>query len=265
MRPVTRASRTLRFADNVLRDLDKAYGHGGGRRRPAGPGVRRDSDRRAARDGSAQGRAATSISTPSRRGASPPDAADVAAGCAHHRRSAQRPLVLTGRGALGCRATRSLRLLDAPARSTSTRRKAAASCPASMRRWSARCAAARCRRPTCSSSSAASSTTRRATARRRCCPTRRSCASATTGKSCARTAAARSSCSPTPALALDALAEGDRAGPRAALDTAWTQGAARRARAPRRRKYAGALAAARRRARTATCIRTASSRRCRRC
>src|SRR4029453_9010751 len=37
MRPVTRMSRTLRFADNVLRDLDKAYAAAAGDGGPPGP------------------------------------------------------------------------------------------------------------------------------------------------------------------------------------------------------------------------------------
>ena len=100
MRPVTRASRTLRVADNVLRDLDKAYATAAGDGNPPGPGVRRDSRptccarpwrrsvvlRRVPRAEAA--RAASARSRRGRRG--PPRSS----------REAKRPLVLTGRGAL---------------------------------------------------------------------------------------------------------------------------------------------------------------------
>ena len=58
LRPITRLSRTLRIADQVLRELDHAVGLRVRRRQPAGPGLCRDSDRRAARDDRGVGGAA---------------------------------------------------------------------------------------------------------------------------------------------------------------------------------------------------------------
>ena len=49
MQPVTRSARTLRVADNMLRDLDKACGDRDGRRQSARARLCRDPDRRAAR------------------------------------------------------------------------------------------------------------------------------------------------------------------------------------------------------------------------
>ena len=71
MRPVTRSARTLRVADNLLRDLDKALVHCARRRQSAGAGVRGDPDRRAARDGARRGWRSTSISRRGRRAAYP--------------------------------------------------------------------------------------------------------------------------------------------------------------------------------------------------
>jgi acetolactate synthase-1/2/3 large subunit len=109
MRPVTRMSRTLRFADNVLRDLDKAYATAAG-------------------DGNPPGSVYVEIPTdvlrktvapklilrewldpkPPRRFAPDPDEVEKAAGLI---REARRPLVLSGRGANGA-AGGLARLLD---------------------------------------------------------------------------------------------------------------------------------------------------------
>jgi acetolactate synthase-1/2/3 large subunit len=109
MRPVTRMSRTLRFADNVLRDLDKAYATAAG-------------------DGNPPGSVYVEIPTdvlrktvapklilrewldpkPPRRFAPDPDEVEKAAGLI---REARRPLVLSGRGANGA-AGELARLLD---------------------------------------------------------------------------------------------------------------------------------------------------------
>jgi acetolactate synthase-1/2/3 large subunit len=102
MRPVTRMSRTLRFADNVLRDLDKAYATASG-------------------DGNPPGSVYVEIPTdvlrktvapklilrewldpkPPRRLAPDPAQVDKAARMI---RESKRPLVLTGRGATNCAA-----------------------------------------------------------------------------------------------------------------------------------------------------------------
>ena len=110
MKPVTRASRTLRTADNVLRDLDKAWSTalGDGNppgpvyleiptdvlRRPVAPGVVLDEFLRA---------------PPTRR--IPPDPDDVARAL-EIIASAKRPLVMTGRGA-GVASAELTRFLDA--------------------------------------------------------------------------------------------------------------------------------------------------------
>jgi acetolactate synthase-1/2/3 large subunit len=109
MRPVTRMSRTLRFADNVLRDLDKAYATAAG-------------------DGNSPGSVYVEIPTdvlrktvapklvlrewlepkPPRRIAPDPSEVEKAARMI---REAKRPLVLTGRGAMGS-ASELARFLD---------------------------------------------------------------------------------------------------------------------------------------------------------
>jgi acetolactate synthase-1/2/3 large subunit len=99
MRPVTRLSRTLRYADNVPRDLDKAYATAAGDGNPPGSvyvEIPTDVLRRTV---------ATRIvlrewldATPPRRFA--PDPAEVAT-AARILGEAKRPLVLTGRGATG--------------------------------------------------------------------------------------------------------------------------------------------------------------------
>ncbi|MCC6195366.1 MAG: thiamine pyrophosphate-binding protein [Burkholderiales bacterium] len=99
MRPVTRQSRTLRFADNVLRDLDKAYATAAGDGNPPGAvyvEIPTDVLRR---------KVAPKVALreyldpkPPRRFA--PDPEDVQR-AARLIGEAKRPLVLTGRGALG--------------------------------------------------------------------------------------------------------------------------------------------------------------------
>jgi acetolactate synthase-1/2/3 large subunit len=98
MRPVTRASRTLRFADNILRDLDKAYATAAGDGNPPGPVyieiptdvLRKTVAPRLVLREYLEAR-------PRRRIA--PDPADVDK-AARVIGEARRPLVLTGRGAL---------------------------------------------------------------------------------------------------------------------------------------------------------------------
>ena len=104
----------------------QGVGHRGGRRQSARSGVCRDSHRRAAHRRRAEGGAAASISRRDAPRRIPPDAADVKR-AARVIGEARRPLVLTGRGALG--AGDALAALSGPdaARSTSTRRRAGAS------------------------------------------------------------------------------------------------------------------------------------------
>ena len=147
-------------------------------------------------------------------------------------RDAKRPLVLTGRGALGA-GSELVRFLD--------RTGAVYLDTQESRNLVAGRACVRGRRRACACDAGGRPRDRgRPQARlpdrlrlaRRAAERAASCASATTGRSCAKTAAARSSSSRTPALALDALRErreGTRAKPRYGVD----EGAARRARAPR--------------------------------
>jgi acetolactate synthase I/II/III large subunit len=98
MRPVTRLSRTLRFADNVLRDLDKAYATASGDGNPPGSvyvEIPTDVLRKTV---------APKVILPEWLEAKPPrrfapDPADVAK-AARLIREAKRPLLLTGRGAM---------------------------------------------------------------------------------------------------------------------------------------------------------------------
>ncbi len=101
MRPVTRASRTLRVADNVLRDLDKAFATAAGDGNPPGPvyveiptDVLRET-------------VPPKLVLPEWLAAKPPrhippDPAEVER-AARLIAQARRPLVLSGRGALGAR------------------------------------------------------------------------------------------------------------------------------------------------------------------
>jgi acetolactate synthase-1/2/3 large subunit len=98
MKPVTRASRTLRFADNVLRDLDKAYGMAAGDGGPPGPvyvEIPTDVLRKTVPPKVVLREYLDA--KPPRRFA--PDPADVQK-AARMIGEARRPLVLTGRGAL---------------------------------------------------------------------------------------------------------------------------------------------------------------------
>ena len=101
MRPVTRQARTLRFADNVLRDLDKAYATAAGDGNPPGPVyveiptdvLRTDVPPKLVLP-------EWLAMKPPRR--LPPDPDDVRIAAEVIARS-RRPLVLTGRGAVGAR------------------------------------------------------------------------------------------------------------------------------------------------------------------
>ena len=101
MRPVTRASRTLRVADNVLRDLDKAWATAAGDGNPPGP-VYVELPTDVLRETVPPKLVLTEYLTakPARR--IPPDPAEVAR-AAQIIGEARRPLVLTGRGASGAR------------------------------------------------------------------------------------------------------------------------------------------------------------------
>ncbi|MFO1323512.1 MAG: thiamine pyrophosphate-binding protein [Burkholderiales bacterium] len=98
MRPVTRDARTLRVADNALRDLDKAYAAAAGDGGPPGPAyVEIPTD--VLRETVAPRIVLQEYMTAKPRRRIPPDASEVerAARIVSH---AKRPLVLTGRGAL---------------------------------------------------------------------------------------------------------------------------------------------------------------------
>jgi len=99
MRPVTRASRTLRVADNVLRDLDKAFAAAAGDGNPPGP-VYVEIPTDVLRETVPPKLVLPEwlAAKPPRR--VPPDPADVAR-AARIIGQARRPLVLSGRGALG--------------------------------------------------------------------------------------------------------------------------------------------------------------------
>ena len=101
MRPITRAARTLRIADNVLRDLDKAYATASGDGNPPGP-VYVEIPTDVLRESVPPRLVLAEYLTtkPPRR--SPPDAEDIARATALIAQS-KRPLVLTGRGALRAR------------------------------------------------------------------------------------------------------------------------------------------------------------------
>jgi len=110
LQPVTRGSRTLRVADQIARDLDKAWSMADGDGNPPGPvyvEVPTDVLRETVPD---------AVVLPEHLRRKPrrlllPVAADVARAAALLR-AAQRPLVVTGRGARGCGAALT-RLLDA--------------------------------------------------------------------------------------------------------------------------------------------------------
>lgn len=109
MRPVTRASRTLRVADNVLRDLDKCYAAAAGDGNPPGP-VYVEIPTDVLRETVPAGIVMREYidAKPARR--IPPNPDDIAQAASLFAR-ARRPLVLTGRGALGA-SSELTRLLD---------------------------------------------------------------------------------------------------------------------------------------------------------
>ena len=146
MRPVTRASRTLRVADNVLRDLDKAFATAAGDGNPPGPvyveiptDVLRET-------------VPPKLVLPEWLAAKPPrhvppDPAEVERAARTHRAGA------AAAGAVGSRrigGTRRARRNSWTGRApfTSTPRRAAISFRPSIRPSSRRCARRRCRTPT---------------------------------------------------------------------------------------------------------------------
>jgi acetolactate synthase-1/2/3 large subunit len=110
MKPVTRSARTLRTADNLLRDLDKAWATAMGDGNPPGPvyvEIPTDVLRRTV----PPKLALAEYLAPKPAWRIPPDPADVQR-AASLIAAARRPLVVTGRGALGASAEL-VRLLDA--------------------------------------------------------------------------------------------------------------------------------------------------------
>lgn len=110
MKPVTRSARTLRSADNLLRDLDKAWSTAMGDGNPPGPAyveIPTDVLRRAVPPKLALEEYLAP--KPARR--VPPDPADVKRAAALIA-AARRPLIITGRGAHGT-SSALVRLLDA--------------------------------------------------------------------------------------------------------------------------------------------------------
>jgi len=110
MRPVTRSARTLRTADNLLRDLDKAWSTALGDGNPPGP-VYLEVPTDVLRDLVAPGVVLQEYLRPKPRRRLPPDPQEVAKAAAMVA-AANRPLVLTGRGAMG-HARELQRFLDA--------------------------------------------------------------------------------------------------------------------------------------------------------
>ncbi len=99
MRPVTRSSRTLRTADNILRDLDKAWSTAMGDGNAPGP-VYIEIPTDVLRKIVPPGVVLQEYLTPRQPRRIPPDAAD-AARAAQIIAQAKRPLVISGRGAMG--------------------------------------------------------------------------------------------------------------------------------------------------------------------
>jgi acetolactate synthase-1/2/3 large subunit len=110
MRPVTRSSRTLRTADNILRDLDKAWSTAMGDGNAPGP-VYLEIPTDVLRKVVPPGVVLQEYLTPKKPRRLPPDSGDVAAAAAMIAR-AKRPLVISGRGAMG-NGRELLRFLDA--------------------------------------------------------------------------------------------------------------------------------------------------------
>ena len=99
MRPVTRSSRTLRTADNILRDLDKAWSTAMGDGNAPGP-VYIEIPTDVLRKVVPPGVVLQEYLTPKAPRRIPPDAAD-ASRAAQIIARAKRPLVISGRGAMG--------------------------------------------------------------------------------------------------------------------------------------------------------------------
>jgi acetolactate synthase-1/2/3 large subunit len=108
--PVCRWSRTLRVADQIARDLDKAWALAEGDGNPPGP-VYVEIPTDVLRETVPDAVVLEEHLRPKPRRRLHPDAADIAAAAALVR-AARRPLVVTGRGARGCGAALT-RLLDA--------------------------------------------------------------------------------------------------------------------------------------------------------
>ena len=99
MRPVTRSSRTLRTADNILRDLDKAWSTAMGDGNAPGP-VYIEIPTDVLRKVVPPGVVLPEYLTPRQPRRIPPDPADVSR-AAQAIAQAKRPLVISGRGAIG--------------------------------------------------------------------------------------------------------------------------------------------------------------------
>ena len=110
MRPVTRGSRTLRTADNILRDLDKAWSIAMGDGNPPGP-VYLEIPTDVLRETVPPGVVLQEYLTPKSPRRLPPDARDAERAAAIVA-GAKRPLVISGRGAMG-NATELARFLEA--------------------------------------------------------------------------------------------------------------------------------------------------------
>lgn len=110
MKPVTRSARTLRAADNLLRDLDKAWAIAMGDGNPPGP-VYIEIPTDVLREHVPGGVVLPEYLAPKSPRRLPPDASEVARAAALVA-AAKRPLVITGRGANGASAEL-LRFLDA--------------------------------------------------------------------------------------------------------------------------------------------------------
>jgi acetolactate synthase-1/2/3 large subunit len=110
MQPITRCSRTLRVADQIARDLDKAWAMADGDGNPPGP-VYVEIPTNVLRETVPDAVILDEHMAPKPRRLLRPDRAEVSRAAALLRQ-AKRPLVVTGRGARGCGAALT-RLLDA--------------------------------------------------------------------------------------------------------------------------------------------------------
>jgi acetolactate synthase-1/2/3 large subunit len=110
MKPVTRSARTLRAADNLLRDLDKAWSTAMGDGNPPGP-VYVEIPTDVLRERVAPGIVLQEYLKPKPPRRIPPDAAEITRAAALIA-TAKRPLVVSGRGAMG-NASELLAFLDA--------------------------------------------------------------------------------------------------------------------------------------------------------